>query len=119
MTLTVIIGASGSGKTTFLEDVYKIHECTYIRQYHMMRPYIEVNTIPNFDPKQLPFWDVYEKEGVAKHIQVGGTLAGKFTQGFSGGQRKILLFELIYQRTRNLDKELFDLLGRTLWWSNR
>ena len=106
MTITVCVGASGSGKTTFLEDVYKVNHCTYIRQYHMMRPYIEVKKIPNFDPTQLPFWETYEREGVADHIQVGGTLAGKFTQGLSGGQRKLLLFELIYQRTRDLESRL-------------
>ena len=55
--------------------------------------------IPNFDPTQLPFWDIYEREKTAATIQVGGTLGGEFTAGLSGGQRKLLLFELIYQRT--------------------
>ena len=32
MTLTVVVGSSGSGKTTFLNDVHKINKCTYIRQ---------------------------------------------------------------------------------------
>jgi hypothetical protein len=47
----------------------------------------------------LPFWDIYVKEGKDKSIQVGGTMAGQFVAGLSGGQRKMLLFELIYQRT--------------------
>ena len=106
MTLTVCVGASGSGKTTFLNDVYKSHRCIYIRQYHNMRPFITTSKIPNFDPTSLPFWDVYVKEGKADTIKVGGTMAGEFTAGLSGGQRKLLLFELIYQRT----KEQSDLL---------
>jgi hypothetical protein len=88
-------------RTTFLDDVHQTHKCTYIRQYHSMRPYIVVSKIPNFDPTDLPFWEIYENEGVADHIKAGGTLAGKFTQGLSGGQRKLLLFELVCQRTRN------------------
>jgi uridine kinase len=96
MTLTVCIGASGSGKTTFLNDVYKAHKCIYIRQYHTLRPYITVKTIPNFDESQLPFWDIYVREGKADTIKVGGTMAGQFTAGLSGGQRKMLLFEIIY-----------------------
>ena len=46
------------------------------------------------------------REGKDKSIFVGGTMAGKFYAGISGGQRKMLLFELIYQRT----KEQEDLL---------
>lgn len=99
MTLTVCVGSSGSGKTTFLNDVHKSHKCTYIRQYHSMRPYITVTKIPNFDPTQLPYWKIYEDEEKAATIKVGGTMAGEFTAGLSGGQRKLLLFELIYQRT--------------------
>jgi tRNA uridine 5-carbamoylmethylation protein Kti12 len=53
MTLTVCVGASGSGKTTFLNDVHKSHKCTYIRQYHNLRPYIAVSSIPNFDPTKV------------------------------------------------------------------
>ena len=101
MTITVCVGASGSGKTTFLEDVFRIHKCTYIRQYHSMRPYIKVTTIPNFDPTQLPYWETYEREGEADTIRVGGSIGGKLMAGLSGGQRKMLLFELIYQRTKN------------------
>mmetsp|Transcript_17597 Transcript_17597/g.36757 ORF Transcript_17597/g.36757 Transcript_17597/m.36757 type:complete len:506 (+) Transcript_17597:219-1736(+) len=99
MTLTVCVGASGSGKTTFLNDVYKSHKCTYIRQYHNLRPYIKVSAIPNFDPTKLPYWDIYERENKANSIIVGGTIAGQFMAGLSGGQRKLLIFELIFQRT--------------------
>mmetsp|Transcript_16799 Transcript_16799/g.36243 ORF Transcript_16799/g.36243 Transcript_16799/m.36243 type:complete len:481 (+) Transcript_16799:147-1589(+) len=99
MTLTVCVGASGSGKTTFLNDVHKFHKCTYIRQYHNLRPYIAVSAIPNFDPTELPYWDIYIREGKEKSILVGGTIAGRFMAGLSGGQRKLLLFELIFQRT--------------------
>ena len=99
MTLTVVIGSSGSGKTTFLTDVHESHQCTYIRQYHTARPYIAVSKIPNFDPTRLPFWNIYEREGTAATIQIGGTMAGRFTAGLSGGQRKLLLFELVVQRT--------------------
>jgi hypothetical protein len=101
MTLSVVVGSSGSGKTTFLNDVHKRHKCTYIRQYHLIRPYIAVSKIPNFDPTALPFWEIYEREGTASGIKVGGTMAGEFTAGLSGGQRKLLLFELIRQRTKN------------------
>jgi hypothetical protein len=31
--------------------------------------------------------------------QIGGTMAGDFTPGLSGGQRKMLLFEIVKQRT--------------------
>lgn len=99
MTLTVVVGSSGSGKTTFLNDVHKSHKCIYIRQYHNMRPYICASRIPNFDPTRLPYWDIYQREGTAEAIKVGGTMAGQFTAGLSGGQRKLLLFELICQRT--------------------
>ena len=58
-----------------------------------------MSKIPNFDPTQLPYWNIYEKEGKASTIQAGGTLAGEFTAGLSGGQRKLLLFEIICQRT--------------------
>lgn len=105
MTLTVCVGASGSGKTTFLNDVHKSHKvsktkvetwrnewkltspqpcpapkCTYIRQYHNLRPYIAVSAIPNFDPTKLPYWDIYVKEKKDAKIIVGGTLAGQFSE---------------------------------------
>mmetsp|Transcript_21951 Transcript_21951/g.47396 ORF Transcript_21951/g.47396 Transcript_21951/m.47396 type:complete len:522 (-) Transcript_21951:314-1879(-) len=99
MTLTTVVGSSGSGKTTFLNDVHKSHKCTYIRQYHTCRPYIPVTSIPNFDPTRLPYWHIYQSEGTADTIKVGGQLGAKFTAGLSGGQRKLLLFELICQRT--------------------
>ncbi|KAL7563047.1 hypothetical protein ACA910_007137 [Epithemia clementina (nom. ined.)] len=100
MTLTTVIGSSGSGKTTFLNDVHHHNKCSiYIRQYHSIRPYIPVSKIPNFDPTKLPFWEVYVGEHTAETIKVGGTMAGEFTAGLSGGQRKLLLFELICQRT--------------------
>lgn len=109
MTLTVCVGASGSGKTTFLNDVHKSHKCTYIRQYHNLRPYIAVSAIPNFDPTKLPYWDIYIKEKKDKNIIVGGTIAGQFMAGLSGGQRKLLLFELICQRTASQDNLLIVL----------
>ena len=99
MVLTIVIGASGSGKTTFLQQFHQINKCIYIRQYHNLRPFIQVNKIPNFDPTQLPFWDIYMREN--PNVKIGGTMAGQFTPGLSGGQRKMLLFELIYQRTKN------------------
>ncbi|KAL7528922.1 hypothetical protein ACHAXR_004962 [Thalassiosira sp. AJA248-18] len=82
---------------------------TYIRQYHNLRPYIAVSAIPNFDPEKLPYWDIYIKEKKAKHIIVGGTIAGQFMAGLSGGQRKLLLFELICQRTATQDNLLIVL----------
>jgi ABC-type lipoprotein export system ATPase subunit len=101
MTLTTVVGSSGSGKTTFLNDVHKSHKCIYIRQYHNMRPYITVSKIPKFDPTKLPYWSIYEAEGKVDTIKVGGTMAGEFTAGLSGGQRKLLLFELIFQRVQS------------------
>ena len=98
MPLTVVVGSSGSGKTTFLNDVHRSHKCIYIRQYHKIRPYVVVSKIPNFDPTQLPFWHIYQAEGRADTIAAGGTMAGKFTPGLSGGQRKLLLFEIVVQR---------------------
>lgn len=109
MPLTTVVGSSGSGKTTFLNDVHKSHKCTYIRQYHNVRPYVTVSKVPNFDPTSLPYWDIYINEGTADKIKVGGTMAGEFTAGLSGGQRKLFLFELIYQRTRNQKKLLIVL----------
>lgn len=109
MPLTTVVGSSGSGKTTFLNDVHKSHKCTYIRQYHNVRPYVTVTKVPNFDPTQLPYWDIYVNEGTADKMKVGGTMAGEFTAGLSGGQRKLFLFELIYQRTRKQNKLLIVL----------
>jgi hypothetical protein len=57
----------------------------------LIRPYIAVSKIPNFDPTALPYWEIYEREGVADGIKVGGTMAGEFTAGLSGEQRKLLL----------------------------
>jgi energy-coupling factor transporter ATP-binding protein EcfA2 len=74
-----------------------------------MRPYISIAKIPNFDPKNLPYWDIYEKEGKASTIQAGGTMAGEYTAGLCGGQRKLLLFELIRQRVQN-EKNLLIVL---------
>jgi len=121
------------GKTTFLNQVHELHHCTYLRQYHTVRPYITVSKIPNFNPRKLPYWKIYEREGIANSIVAGGTYGGKFiagkTQnskkrarfhsfrcthmlcccftsiphrpGLSGGQRKLLLFEMVYQRCRD------------------
>lgn len=58
-----------------------------------------MSQIPNFDPSLLPFWSIYVGEGKDKAIKVGGSMAGKFYAGLSGGQRKMLIFEMIYQRT--------------------
>jgi len=107
MTLTVVVGSSGSGKTTFLGDVHKINKCCYVRQYHTLRPYIPVKKIPKFDPSKLPFWHLYankeldgaKNESYNPGVMIGGTMAGEFTAGLSGGQRKMMLFELISQRT--------------------
>jgi hypothetical protein len=85
-----------------LNDTTKSNKCTSIRQYHNIRPYVTVSKTPNFDPSKLPYWDIYVNEGKADTIEVGGTMAGEFTAGLSGGQRKLLLFELIYQRTANI-----------------
>jgi hypothetical protein len=57
-----------------------------------------VKSIPSFTPENLPFWDIYVREEKTD-VKIGGTMAGEFTAGLSGGQRKLLLFELIYQRT--------------------
>ena len=54
-----------------------------------MRPYIIVSAIPHFDPKQLPYWDIYEREGKANSIQVGGTMAGEFTGTLDGIRRSV------------------------------
>lgn len=110
MTLTVVVGSSGSGKTTFLEDVHKLHSCTYIRQYHTLRPYIPVKKIPGFDPTELPYWQLYsdkvteggnKNESYKPNVNIGGTMGGEFTAGLSGGQRKMMVFELVRQRTRS------------------
>ena len=65
--------------------------------------------IPAFDPTQLPYWDIYINEKKDKSILVGGTIAGQFMAGLSGGQRKLLLFELIFQRTALQDNLLIVL----------
>mmetsp|Transcript_102667 Transcript_102667/g.294258 ORF Transcript_102667/g.294258 Transcript_102667/m.294258 type:complete len:85 (-) Transcript_102667:190-444(-) len=69
----------------------------------------QVKKIPSFDPKQLPYWNIYEKEAKEDSILIGGTMAGEFTAGLSGGQRKILLFELIRQRIRHQSELLLCL----------
>ena len=102
-------GSSGSGKTTFLNHVHDLHKCTYIRQYHSLRPYIPVRKIPDFDPTQLPYWNLYSQKTLegsdAKNVsynpdvKIGGAMAGEFVAGLSGGQRKMMAFELVRQRT--------------------
>lgn len=120
MTLSVVVGSSGSGKTTLLEHVQKLNNAVYIRQYHTLRPYIPVRKIPNFDPTRLPYWSLYSTKETPEgsrtndvessrdrdvnssynpNIKIGGTMAGEFTAGLSGGQRKMMLFELVCQRT--------------------
>jgi ABC-type molybdenum transport system ATPase subunit/photorepair protein PhrA len=42
-------------------------------------------------------------------VIVGGTIAGQFMPGLSGGQRKLLLFELIFQRTASQENLLIVL----------
>jgi ABC-type nitrate/sulfonate/bicarbonate transport system ATPase subunit len=112
MVLTVVVGSSGSGKTTFLEEVHKINNSVYVRQYHTLRPYIPVCMIPNFDPTRLPFWSLYsQKEALDgsgeknasynPKVKIGGTMAGEFHAGLSGGQRKMMLFEMVCQRVAN------------------
>ena len=49
------------------------------------------------------------KEKKDHNIIVGGTIAGQFMAGLSGGQRKLLLFELIFQRTLQQDNLLIVL----------
>ena len=75
MTLTVVIGSSGSGKTTFLNHVHERRErhrrqCIYIRQFHSIRPYIPVSKIPKFDPTELPYWNTNVDEEKDLTIQV-------------------------------------------------
>ena len=119
MTLIVAVGSSGSGKTTFLHDVHALYKCTYVTQYHKLRPYISVRKIPAFDPSQLPFWKLYSDEtldGVSgknasynANVKIGGTMGGAFTAGLSGGQRKMMIFELVRQRTRTQSELLIVL----------
>ena len=78
-------------------------------QYHLMRPYTIVASVPHFDPKRLPYWDIYQREDTANTIKAGGTINGKFMAGLSGGQRKMLMFEIICQRV-NGQRELLIVL---------
>ena len=66
--------------------MHDLHKCTYIRQYHTLRPYIPVRKIPDFDPTQLPYWSLYSQKTLkgsdAKNVsynpdvKIGGTMAG-------------------------------------------
>ena len=58
---------------------------------------------------QLPYWDTYIMEKKDKYVIIGGTIAGTDMAGLSGGQRKILLFELIFQRTATQENLLIVL----------
>ena len=60
---------------------------------------------------KLPYWNIYINEKRDKNIIVGGVLGGKIMAGLSGGQRKILLFELISKRTALQDNILIVLDG--------
>jgi hypothetical protein len=79
-------------------------------QYHTIRPYVTVSKIPHFDPTKLPYWDLYVNEGTNTKMVAGGTMAGEFTPGLSGGQRKMLLFELIVQRASQSGQQLLIVL---------
>ena len=46
--------------------MHALHKCTYVRQYHTLRPYIPVRKVPDFDPTQLPYWNLYSQ--VQAHI---------------------------------------------------
>ncbi|KAL7553391.1 hypothetical protein ACHAWF_016668 [Thalassiosira exigua] len=50
-----------------------------------------------------------QREEKDQSIIVGGTMAGQFMAGLSGGQRKLLLFELIVQRTASQENLLIVL----------
>jgi energy-coupling factor transporter ATP-binding protein EcfA2 len=105
MTLTVVVSSEpGSGKTALLNDIYTKQDCTYIRQNYAMRPYLKVSDIRNFDPQELPYWQVCKKVGTEASIKVGGgTLAGERTaKALSEGQRKLLYLEVLCQRTEGL-----------------
>ena len=54
---------------------------------------------------QLPYWDIYIKEKKNTCVIIGGTIAGTDMAGLLGGQHKILLFELIFQRTATQQSE--------------
>ena len=97
MTLTVVVGSSGSGKNTFLNDLHKTNQCIYIRQYHNLRPYIKVAKIPRFDPTALPYWDIYEKE--IHMYALAPQWRASSRQDYLAA--KLLLFEMIYQRTQS------------------
>jgi hypothetical protein len=81
--------------------VAKQHKCTYIRQYHGIRPYIRSLGLipPNCvrDPvgpvhslslsltttnHATAYWDMYERETTASTIEAGGTMNGEFTGKF-------------------------------------
>jgi hypothetical protein len=64
--------------------------------------------MPNFDPLQLPYWNTYKCEGKADTIKVGGTMAGEFTVGLSGGQRKLLLFVTSYHKYNMVANAIVD-----------
>jgi hypothetical protein len=57
---------------------------------------------------QLPYWDIYIREKKDKYVIIGGTIAGTDMVGLSGGQCKILLFELISQRTATQENLLMS-----------
>lgn len=89
-----------SGKTAFLDDVHEHSKhLTYIRQDHHVRPDVKVCDIPDFDPSSLPFWGLYESEGLASSVKVGGLLGGEYIAGLTLGQHKILLLEMLCQHT--------------------
>jgi hypothetical protein len=68
-----------AGKTTFLNDATRLEKSVYIRQHHSLRPDITVSRIPNFDPSKLPFWNIYESNGTALTVKVGGFMSGRYT----------------------------------------
>ena len=91
--LTVVLGESGAGKTTLIHDVHA--QCgggVIVRQYHAIRPGQFVQELPDLDISRLPF-------EINPGKRVGGSLAtGVVIPGLSGGQRKMLIFEIVYQR---------------------
>ena len=100
----VIRGATGSGKTWFVERLAQLlaKKVVLVPQYPLFKPQLKVdqflNLLPLENASRAKLREDLQKMGVPLEKRIGGKLMGMLDiPGLSGGQRKKLLLALSVQ----------------------